>query len=78
MNPAEASDLLLEQVPDLDEGLVDSSQRYMSQQYIADSMAFGVIDEERWNRFYNWINEMGFYQTPIPEGIGFTNEYLDE
>lgn len=78
MNPAEAADLLLEQVPDLDEGLVDSSQRYMSQQYIADSMAFGVIDEERWNRFYNWINSMGFYQTPIPEGIGFTNEFLDE
>lgn len=78
MNPGEAADLLLEQVPDLDEGLVDSSQRYMSQQYTADSMAFGVIDEERWNRFYNWINEMGFYQTPIPEGIGFTNEYLEE
>lgn len=78
MNPAEAADLLLEQVPDLDEELVDSSQRYMSQQYIADSMAFGVIDEERWNRFYNWINMMGFYQTPIPEGIGFTNEFLDE
>lgn len=78
LNPAEAADLLLEQVPDLDEGLVDSSQRYMSQQYIADSMAFGVIDAERWNRFYNWINMMGFYQTPIPEGIGFTNEFLDE
>lgn len=78
MNPAEAADLLLEQVPDLDEGLVDSSQRYMSQQYIADSMAFGVIDGERWNRFYNWINMMGFYQTAIPEGIGFTNEFLDE
>ncbi len=78
MNPQEAANLLLEQVPDLDEGLVDSSQRYMSQQYIADSMAFGVIDEERWNRFYNWINTMGFYQTPIPEGIGFTNEFLDE
>ena len=78
MNPLEAADLLLEQVPDLDEGLVDSSQRYMSQQYIADSMAFGVIDEERWNRFYNWINTMGFYQMAIPEGIGFTNEFLDE
>lgn len=78
MNPTEAADILLEQVPDLDEGLVDASQRYMSQQYIADSMAFGVIDAERWNRFYNWINTMGFYQTPIPEGIGFTNEFLEE
>lgn len=77
MDPAEAAKILLEQV-DLDQGLVESSQRYMSQQYIADSMAFGVIDAERWNRFYNWINTMGFYQTPIPEGIGFTNEFLDE
>lgn len=78
MDPAEAAGILLEQAPDLDQGLVESSQRYMSQQYIADSLAFGVIDGERWNRFYNWINTMGFYQTPIPEGIGFTNEFLEE
>ncbi len=77
MDPAEAARILLEQEPDLDQGLVESSQRYMSQQYIADSMEFGVIDAERWNRYYNWINAMGFYQTPIPEGVGFTNEFLD-
>lgn len=78
MNPMEASKILLEQVPDLDKGLVESSQRYMSQQYIDDSMEFGVIDAERWNRFYNWINQIGLYQSPIPDGIGFTNEFLEE
>lgn len=78
MDPAEAAKILLEQVSDLDSELIESSQRYMSQQYIADSMAFGVIDAERWNRFYQWINSMGFYQNMIPEGIGFTNEFLEE
>ncbi len=78
MDPAEAAKILMEQVPDLDPELVESSQRYMSQQYLADSTAFGVIDPERWNRFYQWINSMGFYQNMIPEGIGFTNEFLEE
>lgn len=78
LDPAEAAGILLEEVSDLDKGLVESSQRYMSQQYIADSEAFGVIDPERWNRFYNWINEKKLFQNEIPEGTGFTNEFLEE
>lgn len=78
LNPMEAAGILSEQAPDLDQGLVESSQRYMSQQYVADSLAFGVIDEERWNRFYRWINQIRLYPSPIPDGIGFTNEFLEE
>lgn len=78
MNPAEAAKILLEEASDLDQDLVESSQRYMSQQYIADSSAFGVFDAERWNRFYNWINEKKLFQNEIPEGTGFTNEFLEE
>lgn len=78
LDPMEAARILLEQEPDLDKGLVESSQRYMSPQYIADSPEFGVIDAERWNRFYNWINAKGLYTSPIPENIGFTNEFLEE
>lgn len=58
------------------EELVKQSQKWISAQYIADAESWGVIDAERWNAFYNWLNENNLVEKEIPEGTGFTNEYL--
>lgn len=76
--PAESAGILLEEFPDLDTELVEASQRYMSQQYMADTTVFGVMDAERWNRFYNWLNVNALVENEIPDGTGFTNEFLEE
>lgn len=75
-NPKEAAKILCNSVPELDEKLVQDSQKYLSEQYIADAKQFGVINAERWNRFYNWLNDNKLVDNRIPENTGFTNEYL--
>lgn len=77
-NPEEAAEILLKAVPELDEALVKASQEYLSTQYVADADCWGVIDPNRWNRYYNWLNENHLTEQEIPENTGFTNRYLPE
>ena len=36
----------------------------------------GVIDADRWNAFYDFINKEGLAEAKIPENIGFSKDYL--
>ena len=74
--PKNATNVLLEESPELDADLVMESLNYLGDQYIADASRWGEIDPKRWNAFYNWLNEKGLTEKPIPENAGFTNEFL--
>lgn len=76
-HPDEAAEVLCKNVPELDKDLIQASQEYLSRQYIADADGFGRIDPERWNRFYNWLNDNGLVENKIAENTGFSNEYLN-
>ena len=58
------------------EELVLESQEWISQQYIADVDSWGVIDAQRWNNFYKWLSDEGLIAKALPDGTGFTNDYL--
>lgn len=77
-DPDEAVEILCEAAPELDQELVKASQEYLKDQYIADADRWGYIDPDRWNLFYNWLNENGLTENEIPENTGFSNEYLPE
>ncbi len=77
-NPEESADILLKAVPELDEKLVKASQKYLSEQYIADADRWGYIDASRWNRYYNWLNENKLVEKDIEDNAGFTNDYLPQ
>lgn len=76
-NPEEAGDILCEAAPELDKEMVQASQEYMKGQYKAEVEQWGYIDPQRWNDFYNWVNENGLSEETIPENTGFSNEYLE-
>lgn len=80
-NPKEAADMLIEgdTTGSLSgsEDLVYASQEWLSERYIDDAGQWGVIDENRWNAFYGWLNENGLTQHDL-EGTGFSNDYLPE
>ena len=63
---------------ELDPEMVKESQEWLADQYKAEVDQWGYIDPERWNAFYNWLNENGLSEKEIPENYGFTNEYLSE
>ena len=75
-NPEEAAEILLDAAPELDPELVLKSQEYLNDYYIADAEKWGVIDPERWNSFYSWLNEKGLTEVPIPENAGLSTQYL--
>ena len=77
-NPQEAADILCETAPELDPELVLASQEYLKDQYKAEVSQWGYIDPERWNAFYQWLNENGLTEAEIPENAGFSNDYLPE
>ena len=77
-NSEEAADILCEAAPELDPELVKASQEYLADQYKAEAEQWGYIDPQRWNSFYQWLNENGLVETEIPENAGFSNEYLPE
>lgn len=77
-NPEEAAQILLEAAPELNPEIVVESQKWLADQYIADAEKWGYIDQDRWDSFYGWLFENKLVENEIPEGTGFTNEYLPE
>lgn len=75
-NPAEAADILLSEVPELDAELVKKSQDFLSKQYIADAKSWGEIDATRWQNYYKWLNEKGLVEREIDPNAGWTLDYL--
>ena len=75
-NPEEAADILCKAAPELDKELVVASQKYLAEQYQADAQYWGQFDADRWNNFYQWVNENGLVEGEIPLDTGFSNEYL--
>lgn len=75
-NPDEAASILCKAAPELDPELVKASQEYLADKYQADAKKWGYISPDRWNAYYNWLNEKGLVETPIGADTGFSNEYL--
>ena len=76
--PEQAAELLCKASPELDSELVKASQKYLADQYKAEEERWGYMDPERWNAFYDWLNENGLSEAKIPENAGFSNDYLPE
>jgi len=75
-NPEEAAEILCKAAPELDKELVLASQQYLAEEYQAEAEYWGYIDSARWNGFYQWVNDNGLVEDPVPLDTGFTNEFL--
>lgn len=60
------------------EKLVMESQKWMAEQYTADAPRWGYIDPDRWNAFYEWLNENDLVENAIAENCGFSNDFLPQ
>ena len=80
-NPEESAEILInaDNTGSLNgsEELVRKSQEWISKQYIDDAEKWGYITPERWNAFYDWLNENNLTEKEIPHGTGYTNDYLN-
>ena len=76
-HPEEAAEILCNAVPELDEELVLASQKYLASEYQSDADYWGYIDADRWNNFYQWVNDNELVEDKVPLNTGFTNIYLE-
>ena len=75
-NPEEAADILCEAAPELDKELVVASQKYLAAEYKAEASRWGEIDADRWNAFYQWVNDNKLTENEVPLDTAFSNDYL--
>ena len=74
-DPEGAAEILLKAAPELEKELVVASQTYLAEQYQADAEAWGVIDQDRWDAFFEWVGDQGFADA-IEPGAGMTDQFL--
>lgn len=77
-NPEEAAEIMIKANPELDEDLVKQSQDWIADEYKAEVEQWGYIEQERWDGFFAWLFEEELIEKEIPEGFGFTNDYLSK
>ena len=75
-NPEESAKILVKNSPELDINLVTASQKWISKEYQFDAKEWGIIDGNRWNRFYEWLYKNKAIEREIPKNFGYSNEYL--
>ncbi|WP_455042476.1 ABC transporter substrate-binding protein [Leptotrichia buccalis] len=75
-NPEESAKILVKNSPELDINLVTTSQKWISKEYQSDAKEWGIIDGNRWNRFYEWLYKNKAVEREIPKDFGYSNEYL--
>lgn len=77
-HPKEAAEILCKAVPELDPELVEKSQEFLSAHYIDDAPSWGVIDKDRWARYYQWLNDEGLVEKKLDVNAGYDTSYLPE
>jgi ABC-type nitrate/sulfonate/bicarbonate transport system substrate-binding protein len=75
-NPAEAAELLLKEVPQLDAQLVKKSQEILSGQYLAEAPRWGVMTLAQWKTHADWMWDNKLIAKPIDAAAAFTNDFL--
>ena len=75
-NPEESAKILVKNSPELDINLVTASQKWICKEYQSDAKEWGIIDGNRWNRFYEWLYKNKAVEREIPKNFGYSNEYL--
>lgn len=76
-HPEEAAAILCEAAPETDKDIALASQKYLAKEYKAEVERWGEFDQNRWDRFYDWLFENKVISREIPDGKGFTNDYLN-
>ncbi|MCH3968127.1 MAG: ABC transporter substrate-binding protein [Atopobiaceae bacterium] len=75
-NPDDAAQILCAAAPEVDADLAKASQEYLADKYTAEASSWGVIDPDRWNSFYQWLGQESLTEVAIPDGTGFSMDYL--
>lgn len=75
-NPDEAAEILLKAAPESDPELIKASQKWLSEQYQADAVQWGIQSETVWQRYADWLLEQGILSQKLEAKAAFSNAFL--
>lgn len=75
-NPEESAKILRKYAPEINENLAVESQKYLANQYIADSPKWGMMKEKVWENYAKFLKSKGLIKKELNVKDAFTNEFL--
>jgi len=75
-DPQGAADILLKAIPDTDPEFLLESQKFLSSQYSMDSDTWGLMKDEVWDNYTDFMYEYGLISEAIPAAEQYTNEFI--
>lgn len=75
-NPDECAEIMSKHIPEMEKGKLLASQRLLSAKYANSKQNWGLIDQARWDGFFEFLYNENIISKSIPKGKGFTNEFL--
>lgn len=76
-NADDAAQILVDAAPEVDPALAKMSQEFLADQYTAEASSWGVIDPDRWAKFFNWMNDNGLTPTKLDPKGGYSMDFLE-
>lgn len=75
-HPQEAAEILGKVIPDTDLEFIKASQEYLSKEYQGDAQNWGIMKDEVWDRYTDFMAEYGLIDHTIQAQDQYTNEFL--
>lgn len=76
-NPEDAAKIMYEVLPDTDQNFILESQKFLSQQYALDSDVWGLMKEEVWDGYTDFMYEYGLIEVKVEANEQYTNEFIN-
>ena len=77
-NPEESAEILSEVIPEYDITFLKESQKFLSAQYSLDSETWGLMKDEVWDNYTEFMYEYGLIEKTIPASEQYTNQFIKE
>lgn len=75
-NPEEAAEILYKIIPDTDKAFLIESQKFLSAQYALDSEKWGIMNDEVWDNYTEFMYENGLIDITVKASEQYTNEFI--
>ena len=75
-NPDAAAEILAKVIPETDPDFIKESQKFLSEQYSMDSDTWGLMKDEVWDGYTEFMYEYGLIDKSIPADQQYTNQFI--
>ena len=75
-DPEAAAGILHQAIPETDQEFLLESQKFLSEQYSLDSATWGLMKDQVWDGYTEFMHEYGLIEQTIPASQQYTNEFI--